>query len=332
MTIRNLKKNVPTILCYGECNIDIITPINEIPVKGGCTFSTKVEINIGGSMLNTAIALRALNLPVLIISKIGNDIFGDMVLQYINDSNINTENMVRSDYPTGLAISLVEPDGEKRWISIRRNAADIHIVSEDIQGIDIPDILFISGVEIVEGIESRETAIKFAKAAKKMGKSVFLDPNIRVPEWELPDDVRDAFERILPSTGVLLLNEKELEMLGGSKNIKIAARTIIDKGTRCIWLKMGSKGSCYITKSKKIHFEPSSDKAVDTSGAGDAFNAAVIFALINNFSPLKTGVFANMYAGYTISRLGTTSALPAKGEVADMIYKAEQYMKSLNLI
>jgi len=312
----------PAILCYGDCNVDLITPIDKIPVKGGCAFSSQLEINIGGSMLNTAVALKTLNMSVSMFSKVGNDIFGDMAINYLKGCEIDTKTIIRSDYPTGVAIALVEPDGEKRWIAIRKNAGDIHITYEDIKDAEMPDILFITGVELVEGIESRETVIEFAKAVKKAGKSVFLDPNIRVPSWELKSDVRDAFERILPYVDVLLSNEKELEILGRSEDIKIAAKAIISKGTCCIWVKMGGKGSIYITEAEDIYFEPSADKAVDTSGAGDAFNAAVIFALGKGFSPRQTGTFANLYAGYTVSRFGTTSALPTQSSVARMIDEA----------
>lgn len=325
--VSNSFKN-PNILCFGDCNVDLITPIDGIPVRGGCAFSSHLEINIGGSMLNTAVALKTLNMSVSMLSKIGNDIFGDMALNYLNGCKIDTKTIIQSDYPTGVAIALVESDGEKRWIAIRKNAGDIHITYEDIKDVGIPDILFITGVELVEGIESRETAVEFAKAVKKTGKSVFLDPNIRVPAWELRNDIRDAFERIFPYVDVLLANEKELEILGRSDDIKIAAKAIIDKGTRCIWVKMGGKGSLHITESEYIYFEPSEDKVVDTSGAGDAFNAAVIFALSKGFSPHQTGIFANLYAGYTVSKFGTTSALPPQSGVARMIKKAEYLTKN----
>jgi ribokinase len=170
--------------------------------------------------------------------------------------------------------------------------------------------------------------IEFAKAVRRAGKSVYLDPNIRLPSWELRSDICDAFERILPFVNVLLSNEKELEILGRNGDIITAAKAIISKGTQCIWVKLGGKGSKYITASEDIYFEPSPDKAVDTTGAGDSFNAAVIFALSKGFSPNKTGIFANLFAGYTVSRFGTTSALPEPSDVACMIEKAEYSAKS----
>ncbi|MPL95601.1 2-dehydro-3-deoxygluconokinase [bioreactor metagenome] len=312
------------VLCFGECNIDVITPIDEIPVKGGCTFSSRAEINVGGSMLNTASALKALDMRVSIISKIGRDLFGDIAFEYVEKCGIETDKIIRSDYQTGLAIGLVEPDGEKRWFAVRKNAADIHVLPEEVKDFAIPEYLFLSGVEIVEGRESREAALSLAEKAKNMGRQVFLDPNIRVPSWALNADVYDAFEHVLPYTDVLLANEKELIMLGSSENIKTAAMTIIDKGVRCVWLKMGDKGSSYFTAEENLFFGPSDVKAVDTSGAGDAFNAAVIYSISRHFSPAKTGVFANLYAGYTVSKVGTTSALPSKLETANMILKAER--------
>ncbi len=318
------------VLCFGEFNIDLLAPIDEIPVKGGCTFGSRAEINIGGSMFNTAAALKALDMQVSVGSKIGRDLFGDMAFEYVEKCGIKTDKIMRSDYPTGLAIGLVEPDGEKRWFAIRRNAADIHVRPEEVEDFTIPEYLFLSGVEIVEGAESRESVSCLAEKAKSMGRQVFLDPNIRVPSWELAPDVREAFERVFPYTDVLLANEKELIMLGNNENLRTAATTILSKGVRCVWLKMGEKGSSYFTTDEDLSFQPSTVRAVDTSGAGDAFNAAVIYSMSRRFSPDKTGAFANLYAGYTVTKVGTTSALPSKPETACMIRKAERLSLGLH--
>jgi len=309
------------IFCFGDCNVDIITPIDEIPVEGGCAFSSEVSIDAGGSTLNTTAALRSLKLPVALISKIGNDIFGNMLVDFLSSKHINTKRIIKSDFPTGLVLGLVAPDGEKRWISIRGNAADIHMTKDDIDKLELPEVLYITGVELVEGKESRETAIEFAIMVSKNGGRVFLDPNIRVPKWELSGDVRNAFERIMPYVEVLLSNEKELEMLGMSEDMNLSAQSILKKGVDTIWLKLGGKGSAYFTKDCYLEFEPSKVKVVDTSGAGDAFNAAVIYGSISGLSPKQTGVFANMYAGYTVTNFGTTQALPQWPVVEKMLEK-----------
>lgn len=309
------------IFCFGDCNVDIITPISEIPVKGGCSFSSEVSIGAGGSTLNTTAALNNLKLPVALISKIGNDSFGDLLVDFLNRMHINTEYIIRSEFPTGLVIGLVDPDGERRWIAIRGNAADIHMTKEDIYELKFPEVLYITGVELVEGKESREAAIEFARVVSKNGGHVYLDPNIRVPTWELKSEVRNAFDRIMPYVEVLLSNEKEMEMLGENENMELSAKSILEKGVDTIWLKLGGKGSAYYTKDCYLKFGPSKVKVVDTSGAGDAFNAAVIYGNITGLSPKQTGEFANMYAGYTVMKFGTTQALPLWPVVGNMLEK-----------
>jgi sugar/nucleoside kinase (ribokinase family) len=66
-------------------------------------------------------------------------------------------------------------------------------------------------------------------------------------------------------------------------------------------------------------FPASEVRAVDASGAGDAFNAAIIFSMLNDFSDAETGVFANLFAGYTVRTVGTTNALPPREVIKEMI-------------
>lgn len=311
------------IFCFGDCNVDIITPIDEIPVKGGCSFSSEVLIDAGGSALNTVVAMSSLKLPVSLISKVGNDMFGNFLLDFLKDQQFNTDNVSKSTFPTGLVLGLVARDGEKRWISVRKNSADIHITENDISKFETPELLYITGVELVEGKESRETAIELARRVNKIGGSVFLDPNIRVPAWKINEDVVDAFERILPYVKVFLANEKEMELVGNSDNLKISTQRVLEKGVDVIWAKLGGKGSAYYTGNCCLNFEPSKVKVVDTSGAGDAFSAAIIYSYINGFSPEQTGVFANMYAGYVVTKFGTTQALPEWQQVEEMLQKVK---------
>lgn len=312
--------DVKEVLCFGDCNIDLVVPVDEIPVKGGCTFSAEMSVNAGGSMINTAAALASLQLPVGIVTKIGNDIFGNMAADYFKGMGIGTEHLIiQSSYPTGIAIALVEGDGEKRWVAIRKKAADIHMTVSEIDKIALPQRLFITGVELVEGIESRESAIVFAKKVKSNGGMVFLDPNIRISAWELNDDIRKVFESIFPYIDVLLPNEVEIVMLGSNKDPETAARSVIKKGVGAIWVKLGDKGSLYVDSEKTLSFDPVKVKAVDTCGAGDAFNAAVIYASVKGWKTEQTGRFANRYAGYTVGKKGSTSSLPSLQEVMNMV-------------
>lgn len=307
------------IMCFGDCNIDIVIPITEIPVKGGCSYSSKMSMNIGGTMINTAFALSVLGLKVSVISKIGNDMFGDKVLDFLKEEGIGTDNIIRSSYPTGVAIALVEDDSEKRWIAIRKNAADRHISTSEIAEIPVPKKLFITGVTLAEGHESRESAIQMTKKVKNDGGMVFLDPNIRIPAWELSSDIRDAFYSILPYVDVLMSNEIETIMLGSDEEPEKAAKNLLTRGVGTVWVKLGDKGCLYATINDTMAFDPVKVKAVDTCGAGDAFNAAIIYGYVNSWLTDQIGRFANRFAAYTVGKQGSTSSLPGKHEIKAML-------------
>lgn len=312
------------ILCFGDCNVDIIIPINEIPVEGGCIISSEYVINMGGSGLNTAAAMSRLNLKPILISQIGKDNFGALLLNFLKAQGITTDYISESDYPTGVVVGLVAPNGEKRWISVRGNAADIHINEYDTKVLRQSNVLYISGVNLVEKSASRNTAIMIARHVKEKGGMVFLDPNIRVPTWEIDDDVRGAFERIYPFIDVLLPNEKELELLGDNQNVHESALSVLSKGVTSIWVKLGGKGCAYYTKNSSITFPANKVKVVDTSGAGDAFNAAVIYGTVTGFSAEETGIFANLFASHTVTKYGTTQALPGDIEIEGMITETKK--------
>lgn len=312
------------ILCFGDCNVDIIIPINEMPVEGGCTISSKHVINMGGSGLNTAVAMNRLKLKPIMISQVGKDIFGTLLCEFLREQNITTDYISESEYPTGLVIGLVAPNGEKRWVSVRGNAADIHIKDYDTKLLQQSKVLYISGVNLVEKDVSRNTAIMIARHVKEKGGMVFLDPNIRVPTWEIDDDVKEAFERIYPYIDVLLPNEKELELLGDNQNVHESALSVLSKGVTSIWVKLGGKGCAYYTKNSSITFPANKVKVVDTSGAGDAFNAAVIYGRVTGFSAEETGIFANLFASHIVTKYGTTQALPDDIEIESMITETKR--------
>ena len=307
------------ILCFGDCNLDILIPIKELPVKGGCSFSSSVIINHGGGGGNVAVALHKLGFNITMISKLGKDIFGDFIKKYFEDMGINTKHLYFSDYSTGLTVGLISPDGEKRWIAVRGDAADLHIKEKEINEIELLNFLYISGVVVAEGKESRETAIKLAERVFKSGGKVFLDPNLRLPEWKISKEIKNAFEHIFKYINVFIPNQKELQLLGEDEDMKKSASNILQKGVQGIWVKKGNQGCSYFTKEKHFQLPAHEIKVIDTSGAGDAFDAAVIYGTLSGFMPEKCGEFAISFAETTVQKIGTTKALPNSIEINKLI-------------
>jgi len=308
------------VCCFGDCNVDMILPVDALPVLGGCAFTKTCEVSAGGSMLNTLTALQRLGIPCFPVTKLGRDTFAEIILSHLETHHIPTDAVIRTEqYPTGLVVGLVEPSGEKRWISARLNAADIHITQAEMDAFCLPEILFITGVELNEGQESRQTAISTARRVHEAGGRVYLDPNIRVPSWEISKSSQDAFIEIMPYVDVFLGNQDELCMIGQKEDPTAAADSILRLGTDRLWIKLGKNGCRYVSSQQTASFPPTQAKAVDSSGAGDAFNAAIIFAEANRFDMHRTGTFANLFAGYTVQHFGTVAALPSRETILEMI-------------
>jgi fructokinase len=310
---------------FGDCNVDVLIPIQELPVKGGCSFSSGATINMGGSSLNVTVASDLLGINCSYISKIGEDMFGSFLSSYLKDRGLNCKYLFStSQYQTGLTVGLISPDGEKRWIAVRKDVADLHIQKEELKEISTPEAIYISGVAIVEGEESRKTAQYLAKEVSKKNGKVFLDPNIRVPTWNLSESIRGVFDDIYEYVDILIPNEKEIQMLGYSSTIKKSAQNILEKGVDEIWVKRGEEGCTYFTANMEKNFPTQKVKVVDTSGAGDAFDSAIIYSSMAGYNSDFCGRFGNLFAGYNVQRYGTTRALPGKTRIREMIAKIEE--------
>lgn len=306
------------VACLGECNIDMSIPIKGLPIKGGCTHTDRICRGIGGTMLNVVTALCRMGIHAVPLTFLGSDRDGDEVVGYLSENGISDRGIVRCrDYMTGNAIALVEPDGEKYWIGIREKAADLHMkLEKSFQEIcEEADALLISGTVINEGKESRSTAYHLAKQCHSRGGLVFLDPNLRVLGNKLTGDTVEIFDKILPYVDILIPNEGEVKMLGNDKDAKRAAMNILDKGVGELWVKCGGRGSFHISKDDYEYFEPKQITAVDTTGAGDSFTAAVIYCSMEQKSMEETGKFANEYAGYVVTSYGSIEAFPGRETV-----------------
>jgi sugar/nucleoside kinase (ribokinase family) len=297
------------VLCFGDCSIDILVPIDKMPVSGGCSFSSEKVISIGGSAANVAAGLAYLGANVSLLSMLGEDLLGEAANKLLEKLGVNRESVLQSrSFPTGLVIGLVFPDGEKKWISVRRCSADIHIDWAMIEDVQLPDIVFVSGIMINEGIESRIAAQNLAKKAKKQERIVILDPNIRIPDWELSVEKRHAYMKTLESVDIFLPNKQELFMITDCSDLREASSVVLDKGVSEIWVKDGADGCTFISRAIEEHFAVPKVNVVDSSGAGDAFNAALILArLIRKQSITESGRLATDFGSKFTEYLGTTN-------------------------
>lgn len=304
------------ICVLGSINIDMVTRTNEFPLPGQTVEGTEFQIFPGGKGANQAVAAGRLGAEVAFLGKVGNDIFAETALRALNEAGADTRYIQRADTGTGVAAISVSKRGENSIIVVPGANAfvDIAYVQENVCAIDNADILM---VQLEVPLETVEWAVAYAHAK---GKTVIFDP---APARQLPLALLKCCDVITP-------NETELRIITGRTITTLeetveAARQLIQSGVGTVVHKCGKAGAYLITKDQ-VEFIPEYPViVVDTTAAGDSFNAGLAVALGQGKAALESAQFANIVAALSVTKAGAQSAMPTLVEVNRLIEKNGGY-------
>ena len=275
----------------------------KIPAVGETILGNKYNVGPGGKGCNQAVAIARLGGKVNFISKIGKDDYGKLALETLKKNNINTENIIQDEkLQTGVAGILVDKQSGKNAINVIVGAPNSLKISEINNQINLikRSKIFLTQLEI-----PKDVTLYCLKTAKKNGCLTILNP---APASEISKEFYSYIDYFTPNeteaefyTGIKITNEKEA---------KQAADKLINLGIKKIIITLGEKGLFYSDGQEEIHLKASSVKAIDTTGAGDAFNGALAFSLSKG-KPIKACLeLANKAAGLSTTKLGAGDAMP----------------------
>ena len=297
-----------SVLVLGDINVDIIGKFDGFPAPGGSVYSDNPALRSGGSGLNTFVGLKKLGVGAEFTTMVGKDLFADYVRKDLSEMGIEFDPKVSSSYPTGVVFSL-SVGNERTFFSFRKNAADIHITEADLpEAAGNPAMLYLTGVSIVEGAETFETFLEVVKRVKASGSIVFFDPNMRKAD---PVSI-SRIEQVIPYVDVFLPAQDELTVLLSNSRKFGFCSELLATGVSDIWVKKGSEGCSLISSERGFDFPAPEARVIDCTGAGDAFNAAVVWGYVNGLDVKETGIYANVYAGISTERLGAATSYPDK--------------------
>ena len=275
----------------------------KIPAVGETILGNKYNVGPGGKGCNQAVAIARLGGKVNFISKIGKDAYGKLALETLKKNNINTENIIQDEkLQTGVAGILVDKQSGKNAINVivgAPNSLKINEMNSQINLIKSSKI-FLTQLEI-----PKDVTLHCLKTAKENGCLTILNP---APASEISKEFYSYIDYFTPNeteaefyTGIKITNEKEA---------KQAADKLINLGIKKIIITLGEKGLFYSDGQEEIHLKASSVKAIDTTGAGDAFNGALAFSLSKG-KPIKACLeLANKAAGLSTTKLGAGDSMP----------------------
>ena len=293
--------SAPRIAVIGSNMVDLITYVNRMPVKGETVEAPSFEMGHGGKGANQAVAAAKLGAAVVMVTAVGDDMFADATVKNLERLGIDTRYVRRvAGKSSGVAPIMVEPNGENSILIVKGANADLSPADID-RAADVLKTCDLILLQLEIPLETVYAAIAFGK---RHGVRTVLNPAPATPDLAV-DKIRDVT--------FFTPNETELAILTGmpvdtEAGVVAAARSLIDKGVETVIVTLGSRGALLTTRPEARRIEPVAVKAVDTTGAGDAFVGSFARFLAGGL-PLEAALAqAVRYAADSVTRRGTQKA------------------------
>ncbi len=259
------------ILSCGEALIDMLPRVS---TQGEACFAPYP----GGAVMNTAIALGRLGAPSGFFSGLSNDMLGEILIQSLEASKVDTSFCARSDRPTTVAfVKLV--NGQASYAFYDENTAGLMLSKDQLPTLPATvSTLFFGGISLVNDPAAATYA---ALQARECGTRVtMIDPNIRlgfIAGKEGP--YRARIEAMIARADIVKLSDEDLAWVMGPGDMLASARKILGTGPNVVFITEGAKGARAITATQDRFVAAQTIDVADTVGAGDTFNAGVLAAL-----------------------------------------------------
>tara|TARA_B110001452_G_scaffold266383_1_gene273093 strand:- start:47 stop:955 length:909 start_codon:yes stop_codon:yes gene_type:complete len=282
---------------------DISFSGKKIPSVGETILGDGYNIGPGGKGCNQAIAIARLGGNVSFISKIGKDDYGSLALDTLKKNKIDTKYIIeQKDLQTGVAGIMIDKRTGKNAINVITGAPST-LTNDDLK--DKIQIIKKSKIFLTQLEIPKQVTLNCLKIAKENNTLTILNP---APASDLSKEFFYYIDYFTP-------NETEAEFYTGIKitnqnEAKKASEKLLNLGIKKVIITLGEKGLFYSDGKEDIFLKATSVKAIDTTGAGDAFNGGLAFALSQN-KPIKSALnLANQVAGLSTTKLGAGESMP----------------------
>ena len=296
------------ILVVGSLNMDLVFSVDHQPAMGETVLSSGFSMNPGGKGANQAYAAGRLGGCVRMIGCVGDDVYGENLVENLRSVGVRTETILRlAQVPTGIAGIAVSSGGDNSIIVV--SGANFHLTPAMIAQ---NEGMIRQADYVLTQLETPvETVLALAETVKKAGKIMVLDP--APARADLPD-------RLFPLIDVLKPNVTELQILTGlpidtDTHIVQAARTLLAKGVKTVVVTMGERGAMIVDKEETVFVPALLVEPVDTTAAGDTFTAAMVCGLADGMGMEEAVRFANKVSAIVVTRKGAQMSIPDISEI-----------------
>ncbi len=304
----------PSIVVLGDINVDVMGRVKAWPAPGEDCLAQKLEIRCGGVGANCAFGLARWGIAPRLLGCVGQDIFGAHVLKILRASNVDTRSVQRTTAAmTGMFYINVTPDGERTFFGGRGANALLQMPRSDVALTSGTAAAHIAGHSLLDRCPA-QTANHLIKAIHARGGWVSLDVGME-PSKSISQKILQMARRV----DILLVSLDEAAALTGTRDPSKAFAALSKTGAREVVLKVGRRG-CMISEGSRPVLVPSfSVRAVDSTGAGDAFVAAFLQARLRGWPTHEGAIAANAAGALATTVVGAGQNLPGQREVAALL-------------
>lgn len=285
----------------GSNMVDLITYVNRMPGPGETLEAPAFEMGCGGKGANQAVAAARLGADVMMVTRVGDDVFADSTISNLKSFGVDTRHVVKvAGKSSGVAPIFVEQSGENSILIVKGANAALSPAEVDKAAVDLKQC----GLILMQMEVPVETVYHTIELAAKNGIETILNPAPAAADLD-PERIRNVT--------FLVPNESELALLSGMPTetddaIVTAARSLIARGIRTVIVTLGGRGARMITADEIVNIEPVKVTPKDTTGAGDAFIGSFARFYAETGEVVSSLKKASLYAAHSITRPGTQKA------------------------
>ncbi|MCX7597342.1 MAG: ribokinase [Armatimonadetes bacterium] len=295
------------VAVVGNVNIDFVIRAKNLPQPGQNVTADGMQLAPGGKGANQAVAAARLGAIVYLISRLGKDPFGALLLQHLKKANVDTSCVaVDQSKPTGCAFVTVLPDGENAIISAL--GANMALTPADVEQA-FAELEHLDAIVVQMGIP-----------LACVDRVIQIGTDRDIPVLFDPTPMREGLPRLWRYATTITPNASEAEALTGIKVTNIAsafeaAENLHGRGIKRVVVKLGAKGCVLFDEEGARRVRAYQVQAVDTTGAGDTFAAALAVRLAEGASFDDAALFATAAAAIACTKPGAEAAMPTRQQV-----------------
>ena len=292
---------------FGALNLDRLYQVNKIAGEDEEAYITELNESCGGSAANTIIGMARLGLATGFLGKVASDREGDLLLENLKKEGVDTGGVIKSYHGrSGTVQGFVDTEGD-RALYVDPGVND-EIRSQEI------NLEYLSNTRLIHLTSFVGKSIQAQKElldAIPSKITVSMDPGMIYAQKGIK-----TIEALLNRTDILLLNQKELELMTPQINQEEEKiQRLLDFGIKILVVKQGERG-CMVTDGDESHFLRAFNvNCQDTTGAGDAFNSGFLYGFLRGKSLERSAIIGNFVASCCVKAAGATSGLPSLSEI-----------------